>query len=83
MDIEIVENVLVKIDKFLFSSDFVVMDMLNTCNETMILERLFLATIYSEIDVFDREISLGIGGDRLTFDMDKKIHNFTTPIALV
>ncbi|GJZ89370.1 reverse transcriptase domain-containing protein [Tanacetum coccineum] len=79
--IGIVENVLVKIDKFLFPSDFVVMDMLNTRNETMILGRPFLATIHAKIDVFNKEISLGIGGDRVTFDMDKKIHNCTTPIG--
>ncbi|GKC50026.1 putative reverse transcriptase domain-containing protein [Tanacetum coccineum] len=79
--IEIFENVLIKIDKFLFPSYFVVMDMLNTRNETMILGRPFLATIHAEIDVFNKEISLGIRGDRVTFDMDKKIHNFTTPIG--
>ncbi|GJU75908.1 phospholipase-like protein [Tanacetum coccineum] len=62
--IRIVENALVKIDKFLFPSDFVVMDMLNTHNETMILGRPFLATIHAEIDVFNKEISSGIGGDR-------------------
>ncbi|GKE50167.1 reverse transcriptase domain-containing protein, partial [Tanacetum coccineum] len=76
----IVENVLVKIEKFLFPSDFVVMDMLNIRNETMILGRPFQATIHVKIDVFNREISLGIGGDIVTFDMDKKIHNFTTPL---
>ncbi|GJW66561.1 RNA-directed DNA polymerase, eukaryota, reverse transcriptase zinc-binding domain protein [Tanacetum coccineum] len=59
--IGIVKNVLVKIDKFLFLSYFVVMDMLNTCNETMLLGRPFLATIHAEIDVFNKEISLGIG----------------------
>ncbi|GKE66007.1 putative reverse transcriptase domain-containing protein, partial [Tanacetum coccineum] len=79
--IGIVENVLVKINKFLFLSDFMVMDMLNTRNETMILGRPFLATIHAEIDVFNKELSLGIGGNRVTFDMDKKIHNFTTPIG--
>ncbi|GKC31385.1 hypothetical protein Tco_1038679 [Tanacetum coccineum] len=57
----IVENVLVKINKFLFPSDFVVMDMLNNHNETMILGRPFLATINAEIDVLNKEISLGIG----------------------
>ncbi|GJY25229.1 hypothetical protein Tco_0399955 [Tanacetum coccineum] len=61
--IRIVENVLFKIDKFLFTSDFVVMNMLNTRNETMILGRPFLATIHAEIDVFNKEISLGIGGE--------------------
>ncbi|GJU40794.1 reverse transcriptase domain-containing protein, partial [Tanacetum coccineum] len=79
--IRIVENILVKIDKFLFLSDFMVMDMLNTRNETMILGRPFLATIHAEIDVFNKEISLGNGGDRVTFAMNKKIHNFTTPIG--
>ncbi|GJR42156.1 reverse transcriptase domain-containing protein [Tanacetum coccineum] len=59
--IGIVEKVLVKIDKFLFPSDFEVMDMLNTRNETMILRRPYLATIHAEIDVFNKEISLEIG----------------------
>ncbi|GJR87160.1 putative reverse transcriptase domain-containing protein [Tanacetum coccineum] len=62
--IGIVKNVLVKIDKFLLPSDFVVMDMLNTRNETMLLGRPFIATIHAEIDVFNKEISLGIGGSR-------------------
>ncbi|GKF44090.1 reverse transcriptase domain-containing protein [Tanacetum coccineum] len=70
--IRIVENVLVKIDKFLFPSDFVVMDMLNTHNETMILGRPFLATIHAEIDVFNKEISFEIEGDRVNLDMNKK-----------
>ncbi|GJU55497.1 reverse transcriptase domain-containing protein [Tanacetum coccineum] len=74
----IVENVLVKIDKFLFPSDFMVIEMLNARNETMILERPFLATIHAEIDVFNKEISLGIRDDKISFDMDKKFHNFTT-----
>ncbi|GJZ39558.1 phospholipase-like protein [Tanacetum coccineum] len=79
--IGIVENVLFKIDKFLFPSNFVVIDMLEA--QTMILGRPFLATINAEINVFNKEISLGIGEDRITFNMDKKIHNFTTPIEKV
>ncbi|GJT05308.1 putative ribonuclease H-like domain-containing protein [Tanacetum coccineum] len=50
--IGIVENVLVKIDKILFPSDFMVIDMLVERNETMILGRPFLATIHAEINVF-------------------------------
>ncbi|GJS12505.1 hypothetical protein Tco_0406977 [Tanacetum coccineum] len=79
LEARIVENVLVRIDKFLFPSDFVVIDMLEVRNETMILRRPFLATIYAEINVFNKEISLGVGEDRISFDMNKKIHNFTTP----
>ncbi|GJZ47647.1 phospholipase-like protein [Tanacetum coccineum] len=81
--IGIVKNVLVKINKFLFPSDFVVIDMLSMRDETMILGRPFLATIHAEIDVFNKEISLGIRDDKVTFDMDKKIHNFTTPIGKI
>ncbi|GKA07576.1 reverse transcriptase domain-containing protein [Tanacetum coccineum] len=79
--IEIVENVLVKIDKFLLSSNFMLIDMLNTHNETMILGSPFLATIHAKIYVFNKQISLGIGGDRVTYNMNKKIHNFMTSIG--
>ncbi|GJR48232.1 reverse transcriptase domain-containing protein [Tanacetum coccineum] len=64
--LRIVENVLVKIDKFLFPSDFIIID--NTPSETTILGRPFLATIHAEIDVFAGKISLGINEDRISFD---------------
>ncbi|GJZ50404.1 hypothetical protein Tco_0604594 [Tanacetum coccineum] len=50
----ILKNVLVKIDTFLFPSDFMIIDMLCDPNETMILGRPFLATIHARIDVFNR-----------------------------
>ncbi|GJZ01735.1 hypothetical protein Tco_0519696 [Tanacetum coccineum] len=71
--LRIVENVLVKINKFLFPSDFVIMDMLGEPNETITLWRPFLATIHAQIDVFKREISLGIRKDRVLFDMDGNV----------
>ncbi|GJR26067.1 reverse transcriptase domain-containing protein [Tanacetum coccineum] len=77
----IVENILVRIDKFPFPSNFVIID--KTPNETIILGRPFLATIYVEINVFDKEISLGIDNDRVNYDMEKKDHNFTTPIEKI
>ncbi|GJW30801.1 BYPASS-related protein [Tanacetum coccineum] len=81
--IGIVENILIKIDKFIFPSAFVVMDMLYNRNETMILGIPFLAIIYAEIDVFNKEMSLGIDDERVAFDMSKKTHNFTTPIGKI
>ncbi|GJT79823.1 copia protein [Tanacetum coccineum] len=56
----IVENILVKIDKFLFYSNFVVIDTL----ETILLGRPFLATIHAQIDVFRGEILLGVGNEK-------------------
>ncbi|GKD84724.1 DNA-binding pseudobarrel domain-containing protein [Tanacetum coccineum] len=73
----IVENVLVKIDKFLFPSDFVIID--NTPSETTILGRPFLATIHAEIDVFAGKISLGTNEDRISFDTMRKYHEYTNP----
>ncbi|GKA15266.1 reverse transcriptase domain-containing protein [Tanacetum coccineum] len=73
----IVENVLVKIDKFLFPSDFVIID--NIPFETTILGRPFLATIHAEIDVFAGKISLRINEDRISFDTMRKDHNYTNP----
>ncbi|GJU19583.1 RNA-directed DNA polymerase, eukaryota, reverse transcriptase zinc-binding domain protein [Tanacetum coccineum] len=74
----IVENVQVKIDKFLFPFDFVIID--NTPSETTILGRPFLATIHVEIDVFAGKFSLGINEDRISFDIMRKDHNITNPI---
>ncbi|GJU48550.1 phospholipase-like protein [Tanacetum coccineum] len=73
----IVENVLVKIDKFLFPSDFVIID--NTPSKTTILGRPFLDTIHAELDVFLGKISLGINEDRISFDTIKKDHNYMNP----
>ncbi|GKB33856.1 reverse transcriptase domain-containing protein [Tanacetum coccineum] len=69
----IVENVLVKIDKLLFPSDFAIID--NTPSETTILGRPFLATIYAEIYVFVGKFSLGINEDIISFDSMRKDNN--------
>ncbi|GJY69188.1 hypothetical protein Tco_0472170 [Tanacetum coccineum] len=59
------------------------LDMLKTRNEIIILGRPFLATIHTEIDVVNKEISLGIGDDRVTFDMNMKVNNFITLIGTI
>ncbi|GJV69530.1 phospholipase-like protein [Tanacetum coccineum] len=79
----IVENILVKLDKFIFPSDFIIIDMLGEPNETMILGRLLLATTHAQIDVFKREISLGIGEDRVKFDMDGGISHSRIPVEKI
>ncbi|GJQ89393.1 putative reverse transcriptase domain-containing protein [Tanacetum coccineum] len=77
----LVENVLVKIDKFLSPVDFIIL--YNTLSETTILGRPFLATIYAEIDVFAGKISLGINEDRISFDTMRKDHNYMNPCEKV
>ncbi|GKB42589.1 copia protein [Tanacetum coccineum] len=78
----IVENILVKINKFLFHSNFVVIDMLEGPNKTMLLGKPFLGTIHAQIDVFKREISLGIGEEEVTFDMNGEICHSRVPFEI-
>ncbi|GJW51731.1 hypothetical protein Tco_0093082 [Tanacetum coccineum] len=66
----IIENVLVKMNRFLFLSDFIIID--NTLSETIILGRPLLATIHAETDVFAGKFSLGINEDRISCDAIRK-----------
>ncbi|GJU05788.1 reverse transcriptase domain-containing protein [Tanacetum coccineum] len=70
----IVKDILVKIDKFLFPSDFVILD--QTPNSIVILGRPFLATIHAQISVYEKEISVGIGDERVTFNINRNDPNF-------
>ncbi|GKA23824.1 phospholipase-like protein [Tanacetum coccineum] len=79
----IVENILVKIDKFLFRSDFVVIETLEGPNETMILGRPFLATLHAQINVFRGEILLGIGNEKVKFDTNGEICHFRIPHEII
>ncbi|GJT72029.1 reverse transcriptase domain-containing protein [Tanacetum coccineum] len=75
--LETVENVLVKINKFDFPCDFVVIDMPENLGEMIILERPFLETIHAQIDLFQDEISLGNGKDRIKFEIHGNLANLT------
>nr|GEU36008.1 hypothetical protein [Tanacetum cinerariifolium] len=79
----IVENILVEINKFLFPSDFVIMDMMGKPNETMILGRPFLAAIHAQINVFNREILLGIREDKVLLDVDGGLYHSKIPVEKV
>ncbi|GKE93358.1 retrovirus-related pol polyprotein from transposon TNT 1-94 [Tanacetum coccineum] len=57
----IVKNDLVKIDKFIFPMNFVILDIMEDNNVPIILRRPVLATAHARIDVFGRKVSLEIG----------------------
>ncbi|GKC77378.1 DNA-directed DNA polymerase, partial [Tanacetum coccineum] len=69
----IVENVLIKVDKFVLLIDFVILDMLEDSRVPIILGRHFLATAQAMIDVFNKKITLRVGDDEVIFDMDQSI----------
>ncbi|GJY29034.1 DNA-directed DNA polymerase [Tanacetum coccineum] len=69
----IVENVLIKVDKFVIPIDFVILDMPKDSRVPIILKRPFLATAQAMIDVFNKKITLKVGDDEVIFDLDQLI----------
>ncbi|GKC35334.1 DNA-directed DNA polymerase [Tanacetum coccineum] len=59
----IIENVPIKVDKFILSIDFVILDMPEDSRVPIILGRQFLATARAMIDVFNKKITLTVGDD--------------------
>ncbi|GJY74200.1 DNA-directed DNA polymerase, partial [Tanacetum coccineum] len=74
----IAENVIVKVDKFIFHMDFVVLDMKERHKILIILGRPFIATAHAMIDVFNKKISFKVGNETITFDIEKSM-KFSTP----
>ncbi|GKD45880.1 DNA-directed DNA polymerase, partial [Tanacetum coccineum] len=69
----IAENVMVKINKFVFLVDFLILDMEEDHRIPSILGRPFLATAHVMIDVFNKKISFEVGDEIITFDLEKSM----------
>nr|GFB89073.1 reverse transcriptase domain-containing protein [Tanacetum cinerariifolium] len=67
----VVENVFVKVGTFHFSADFVVVDFDADPRVPLILGRSFLKTGRALIDVFGRELTLHVGKEAITFNLDQ------------
>ena len=65
--IGIAENILVKIEKFVFPVDFIILDIPEDAKIPLILGRPFLSTAHAKIDVFKRKISLKVGNNKLVY----------------
>ncbi|KAG8492789.1 hypothetical protein CXB51_010262 [Gossypium anomalum] len=63
----IIEDILVKVDKFIFPVDFVVLDMDEDVEVPLILGHLFLATARAVIDVGDGKLMLRVGDEEIIF----------------
>ncbi|GJW20371.1 hypothetical protein Tco_0030993 [Tanacetum coccineum] len=73
----IVENLLVKINKFIFPVDFVILDMVEDVRMPINLGRLLIATAHVKVDIFRKSISLELGNEKVIFKMRS---SFTTII---
>ncbi|XP_062113182.1 uncharacterized protein LOC133824321 [Humulus lupulus] len=67
----IIEDVLVKVDKFIFPTDFIVIDMDEDIDVPIILGRPFLAIGQALIDVQKGELKLRVQGDEVVFNFLK------------
>ncbi|GKD72993.1 serine--tRNA ligase-like protein, partial [Tanacetum coccineum] len=79
----IVENLLVKTDKFTFPVNCVILDMVEDYRMPIILGRPLLATAHDEIDVFRILISLEVGNEKLVFKIKDNFNDTLTPIESV
>ncbi|KAL4357261.1 hypothetical protein AHAS_Ahas09G0169000 [Arachis hypogaea] len=71
----IIENVFVKVGELFLPSDLVILDMGEDANNSLILERPFLATGRALIDVEKGELVLMMREDYLVFKVFKPIHH--------
>ncbi|GJY37530.1 hypothetical protein Tco_0422908, partial [Tanacetum coccineum] len=79
----IAENVLVRIDKFVFPVDFIVLDMPEDIKIPLILRRLFLSNAHAKIDVFKRNFSLRIENDKIVFKSDSPTSNIINKVYVL
>ncbi|GKV13738.1 hypothetical protein SLEP1_g24722 [Rubroshorea leprosula] len=71
----VVDDVLVKVDKFIFPVDFIVLDMKEDFEMPLILGRPFLATGKALIDVQQRKLSLRIHDEEIVFNVFDAMKN--------
>ncbi|XP_073120598.1 uncharacterized protein [Henckelia pumila] len=71
----VVEDVLIKVDKFIFQADFVILDMEEDHATPLIFGRPFLATVDVKIEVKRGELSMGVEGKRVVFNIFMKTPN--------
>ncbi|KAH0730517.1 hypothetical protein KY289_001705 [Solanum tuberosum] len=67
----IVEDVLVRVDKFVFPVDFIMMDMEENKEVPLILGRPFLDTGRAILDVYEGKLMLRFGEENVVFNMKK------------
>ncbi|GJS56770.1 retrovirus-related pol polyprotein from transposon TNT 1-94 [Tanacetum coccineum] len=74
----ILENVLVKIHKFIFLVDFVILDIIEDNKVPIIPRRPMLAIVHARIDVFGGKFSLEVGKEQVIFNANEG----ATPISV-
>nr|GEW44571.1 reverse transcriptase domain-containing protein [Tanacetum cinerariifolium] len=71
LSVGVVEDVFVKVGSFHFPADFVVVDFDADHRVPLILRRSFLKTGRALIDVFEAELTLRVGKEAITFNLEQ------------
>ncbi|MCI03892.1 hypothetical protein A2U01_0024933, partial [Trifolium medium] len=66
-----IDDVLVRVDKFIFPADFIIMDFTADEDTPILLGRLFLATGRTLIDVEKGELTMRVNSQEVTFNVLK------------
>nr|GEU52961.1 reverse transcriptase domain-containing protein [Tanacetum cinerariifolium] len=69
--VEVAKDVFVKVGTFHFPADFVVVDFDANPRVPLILERSFLKTGHALIDVYEGELTLRVGKEAVTFNLNQ------------
>nr|GEX32165.1 reverse transcriptase domain-containing protein [Tanacetum cinerariifolium] len=69
--IGVAKDVSIKVGKFHFSADFIVVDFDADPRVPLILERFFLKTEHALIDVYEGELTLRVGKEAVTFNLNQ------------
>ena len=72
----VLEDVLVKVRKFIFPMDFVVMKMEEDKQVPLLLGKPFLATGAALIDVQNGEMTLRVGNEAVHFNLDRSLTQY-------
>ncbi|GKA09084.1 reverse transcriptase domain-containing protein [Tanacetum coccineum] len=74
----IAENMLIEVGKFTFPADFVILKMEEDSKVPLILGRPFLHTANAVIRVKQKQLNLGVGTERMIFNIDSAIkHSYS------
>ncbi|GJX20308.1 reverse transcriptase domain-containing protein [Tanacetum coccineum] len=71
----IAENMLIEVGKFTFPTNFVIIEMEEDNKVPLILGRLFLHTADAVIRVKEKQLNLGVGTERMIFNIDSAIQH--------
>ncbi|XP_070039549.1 uncharacterized protein [Nicotiana tomentosiformis] len=66
----IVDDVLVRVDKFVFPVDFIVLNMEENKDVPLIIGRPFLAIGGAILNIYERRLMLRVGEETVTFEMN-------------